>query len=394
MAHFAYKSIAPDGSVTHGRLEARDAEAVKRHLQSQGFLPIETKEIAAAPHRRKASPRHLAVATQEMAMLLSAGQTVEQALALLSEAAPKSLRDAIAQALAQLRQGASLTDALAAGGRFPPVYLAMVQAGEASGALAEQLAQLAQMLERSAKLRDQLISAVIYPALLILVAISAVMLLLGLVVPQFAPLFADAQKELPFATRAVLEASRLFREDGWIALVVVSLALLALAAALKRRGFAEWCDDALLRVPIIGPLLILAASGRWMRVLALLLKGGVPLPNALDLVSPVAGHRRLQSMLAGMRSGIKDGKGLTASLPANPPLPDLALPMLKVGEQGGRLEDSLGHLAELFDNRLEQSLKRALAIFEPACVLLLSLMVGTIIISILLAVVSINDLAL
>jgi general secretion pathway protein F len=379
MAQFSYKSIAPDGAVMRGRIEARDAEAAKRHLQSQGWLPVETREIAAAAWFRRraslASGRDLALATHEMTMLLEAGQTAEQALDLLAGSAPKPLRAAFAATLSRLREGASLTDALASTGRFPPIYLAMVQAGEASGALAEQLAELAAMLERAAKLKDQLVSALIYPALLILVAVSAVCLLLGLVVPQFAPLFADSQTPLPFATRMVLGASRLFREDGQLGLALLSGALLLLALLLRRPAVADRCDELLLRAPVIGPLLLLAASGRWMRVLALLLKGGVPLPVALDLVRPVAGHRRLQAMLAAMRAGIKDGKGLTASLPARPPLPDLALALLQVGEQGGKLEQSLAHLADLFDDRLEQSLKRVLAIFEPACVLALSLMV-------------------
>lgn len=399
MPYFTHKSISKSGAVIRGRLEARDADQLKRDLQGQGYLPIETREISAAkPIWRRVGRlggKDLAIATHEITMLLDAGQTVEQALQLMIEgAAPSALRRALAAALASLREGASLERALAATEAFPPVYLAMVQAGEASGALAEQFGKLALMLDRAAKLKEQMVSAMIYPALLMLVAIAAVILLLGLVVPQFAPLFAGAHTTLPFATRAVLAASDLLREDGLIFLALISLALLGLALALRRPHVADWCDDRLLRLPLIGPLLVLAATGRWMRVLALLLKGGVPLPTALELVRPVAGHRRIRAMLAGMRAGIKDGKGLTASLPAKPMMPELALQLLRVGEQGGRLEDSLGHLAELFDTRLEQSLKRALAIFEPACVLVLSLMVGTIVISILLAVVSINDLAI
>lgn len=398
MAHFSYKSISPSGAVRRGHMEARDAETVRRQLQAQGFLPIETSEIATAPKswRRPSRPsgKDLAMSTHEIAMLLSAGQTVEQALQLMVEgAAPGGVSGALRAALSSLREGSSFADALAATRAFPPVYLAMVQAGEASGALAEQLGKLAAMLDRTAKLREQMISALIYPALLILVAISAVILLLGLVVPQFAPLFADAQGPLPLATRAVLGASALLREDGLTFLLILSLLTLALAGLLRRPGFADWCDDRLLRLPLIGELLLLSASGRWMRVLALLLKGGVPLPSALELVRPVAGHRKLQAMIEAMRIGIKDGKGLIASLPARAMMPPMAVPLLRVGEQGGRLEESLAHLADLFDNRLEQSLKRVLAIFEPACVLLLSLMVGTIVISILLAVVSINDLA-
>lgn len=398
MPHFAYKSLSANGKLVRGRVEARDAESVRRLLQTQGGALIETHEVRGPgmtpPSRRRASTKDLALASQELFMLLSAGQTIEQALQLMAEgAAPRALRAPFAAALARLREGATFTEALQAAGAFPPVYTAMVQAGEVSGSLAEQIGKLGIMLDRAARLREQLTSALIYPALLVTVACSAVILLLTMVVPQFQPLFEGAP-HLPFMTRAVLAASDLFRNWGQIAGVLLGAAVLALAALARRPAMAHRLDDVRLRLPLIGSLLLLAASARWMRVLAVLLKGGVPLPQALDLVAPVAGYRRLQDMLTAVKVGIKDGKGLTASLPPNAPLPDLAQQLLKVGEQGGRLEDSLNHLADLYDARLENGLKRLLAIFEPACVLGLSLVVGTIVISILTAVVSINDLAL
>lgn len=382
-----------------GRVEARDAEAVRLLLQSQGAMPIETREVrsagaATAMLRRPASAKDLGLASQELSMLLTAGQTIEQALQLMAEGvAPRPLRGPFALALVRLREGSTLAEALRAAGSFPPVYTAMVQAGEVSGSLGEQIGKLGAMLDRAARLREQLISALIYPALLVLVAFSAVILLLTYVVPQFEPLFEGA-KTLPFMTRAVLAASDLLREWGQVAGILLCTAVLGLAALARRPAMARRLDDLRLALPVVGPLLLLAASARWMRVLAVLLKGGVPLPQALDLVAPVAGYRRLQAMLAAVKTGIKDGKGLTASLPPGAPLPDLATQLLKVGEQGGRLEDSLGHLADLYDSRLETRLKRLLAIFEPACVFGLSLVVGTIVISILTAVVSINDLAL
>jgi len=309
MAQYSYKSISSAGVLLRGRLEARDVDAVKSHLQRQGYLLIESREISPGRielrRKRQAGSKELAMATHELVMLLAAGQTVEQALQLLVEgAAPKNLRAAFAAALGHLRDGASITDALAATQSFPPIYLAMVQAGEASGALAEQLGKLAAMLERTAKLKDSLISAMIYPAVLVMVAIAAVILLLGLVVPQFAPLFANAPKQLPLVTSLVLAASTLLRDDGFLALAALSLLLIATAVALRRPNVADWCDDRLLRLPLVGGLLVLAATGRWMRVLAVLLKGGVPLPTALGLAAPVAGHRQLRAMIEGMRAGI------------------------------------------------------------------------------------------
>ena len=399
MAQFSYKALSNSGALLRGRMEAPDADRVLQALRRQGLMPIAAWPARAPWMTLTARPKHmdlkaLATATRELSMLVHAGQTVEQALDLLaSGTAPRPLRAPYGTALARLREGVGLSDALADAG-FPPLYRAMVQAGEAGGALAGQLDELASLLERSARLRDQIVSALIYPALVMCVSIGAVLMLLGMVVPQFAPLFVGAHKPLPFSTRMVLAASDALREDWQAGLAGLALLLGAGLIAARRPAVAAWGEAALFRLPVVGRLLLLSASTRWMRVLGVLLKGGVPLPAALELVKPVAGHRSLQAMIGAMKDGIRDGKSLTGSMRPDAPLPDPALPLLKVGEQGGQLAESLGHLADLFDNRLEQGLKRAVALFEPACVLLLSLVVGTIVISILLAVVSINDLAL
>lgn len=398
MARFSYKALSNSGTVLRGRMDAPDSERVLQALRRQGHLPIaawpsRTPWATLAGPRNRMDLKALATATRELSMLIQAGQTVEQALDLLaSSTAPKALRGPYGEALARLREGHGLSEALTTAG-FPPIYRAMVQAGEAGGALAGQLGELAALLERSARLRDQIVSALIYPAMVLCVSIGAVILLLGMVVPQFAPLFVGSHKALPFSTRLVLAASDGLREDWRFGMAGLALLLgLGLVAA-RRPAVAAWADAMVLRLPVVGRLLLLSASTRWMRVLGVLLKGGVSLPAALELVKPVAGHRSLQTMIGAMKDGIRDGKSLTGSMRDDAPLPDPALPLLKVGEQGGQLAESLGHLADLFDGRLEQGLKRTMALFEPACVLLLSLVVGTIVISILLAVVSINDLA-
>jgi len=399
MALFSYKALSNSGTVLRGRMEAPDSERVLQALRKQGLLPIAAWPSRAAwmtlaVPRKPMDLKALATATRELSMLIQAGQTVEQALDLLATTtAPKALRKPYGEALARLREGVGLSEALASAG-FPPIYRAMVQAGEAGGALSGQLGELATLLERSAKLRDQIVSALIYPVMVLCVSIGAVALLLGMVVPQFAPLFVGSHKALPLTTRIVLAASGALRQDWQAGMAVLALLLGIGLIAARRPAVAARADEMMLRVPVIGRLLLLSASTRWMRVLSVLLKGGVSLSAALELVKPVAGHRPLQALIGAMKDGIRDGKSLTGSMSGSALLPDPALPLLTVGEQGGQLAESLGHLADLFDSRLEQGLKRTMALFEPVCVLLLSLVVGTIVISILLAVVSINDLAL
>jgi general secretion pathway protein F len=315
-------------------------------------------------------------------------------------AAPERLRPLLTTVLDRLRGGRGLAEALedaAAEAKkplFPPYFIAMIRAGEAAGALEAVLGKLAELLERALRLRETLISALIYPIILTVVAISSVVLLLTVVVPQFAPLFANSPHQLPWATTLVLGASRLLREWGALGISLLLAGGLAAPRLLRRWGASGWWDRTVLRLPVAGPLVVAIATARLSRTLGILLKSGVPLPAALGLTRGIVGNRVLAEMLDALRDGIANGRGLTASLPEGHPLPDLAVQLLRVGEQSGRLEEILLRLADLFDDRVELAQKRLLAIFEPACVLTLSAIVGGIVISILQAVVSINDLAL
>lgn len=384
-----------------GQMEARDADAVIQQLRKQGHLPV---NATAAPRRgfhprlfgRRGGVRlqDLALAMRELVMLLAAGQTLEKSLHLLAgTSAPETLRPTLAIALERLRGGATLADALEEAGGFPPLTLALIRAGEAGGALETVLAKLADLLERSVRLRESLLSALIYPAVLVTVAVASVVLLLAAVVPQFAPLFANAPHELPFVTRLVLAASTVLRNWGTVGLAAALALLLGLPPIVRRMGLEVWRDRQLLRLPGVGDLVVMAITARLCRILGVLLKSGVALPAALGLVRAVAGNHEFATLVDAMQNGVKEGHGLAGSLPANSPLPPLVIQLLRVGEHSGHLEDTLIHLADIYDAKVEQSLKRLLAVIEPACVLALSAVIGGIVISILLAVVSINDLA-
>ncbi|HYD69056.1 type II secretion system F family protein [Azospirillum sp.] len=395
MPVFTYKALTPAGEPRDGRMEARDAKAVIRHLQGQGLLPVEARpDGAAARGRAKAPLRDLALAVREMAMLLSAGQTIEQALALMaSTAGPASLRPRLAAALERLRGGGGLADALETDGGFPPVVVAMVRAGEASGQLETVMAELADLLDRAVKLRDQLGSALAYPTILVIASVCAVTLLLTLVVPQFEPMFAGARQAPPWSTQVVLAASQALREHGTELLVSALVLLLAVPAVLRRFAPPGWWEGAALRLPGVGPLLAAASTARFARTLSVLLASGVALPTALTLAGAVPGLRRFAATADAMRAGVAEGHGLAASLPPGAPLPPVAVQLLRVAEEGGRLDAVLRHLADLLDAKVELAVKRLLTVLEPAIILLLSALIGGIVVSILVAVVSINELA-
>lgn len=399
MPHFTYSALTPAGELREGRMEARDARAVLRHLETQGLLPVEAKPVIASGSRFRLSPgagaeaRDLAVAMREMVLLIGAGQTVEQALRLLAtEAGPPRLRPRLEQVLERLRGGGSLAEAMTAAGGFPPLALAMVKAGEAGGTLDVTLANLADLLERALKLREQIQSALMYPMVLLIAAVGSLLLLLTQVVPQFAPMLKQGGKALPASTSLVLAASDALLAHG-TALMIVALVSVVAAPLILRRLPPGWWEGAVLKTPGIGELVAMAATARLCRTLGTLLKGGVPLPTALGLASEVAGLRSLSRAALAMRAGAAEGRGLAASLPPDSPMPPLAIQLLKVGEESGRIEEILNHLAGLFDAKVELTLKRVLAVFEPACILLLAVLVGGIVVSILSAVMSINELA-
>jgi len=402
MPDFSYTAISSSGTPLSGRMEARDDTAVVAWLRSQGHLPVSVAPAAAAPAgggglfgrgADKAGEADLVVMTRELVLLLKAGQPLERCLALLAGGlAPERLRPRLVRVLEKVRGGAGLADALARVGGFPPLYRALVRAGEGAGALDQTLQQLADLLERQRQLKQAVTSALIYPAVLGMVAVGSVLLMLLHVVPQFAPLFANSRVELPAMTSLVLGLSAWMRAWGDVALLGGLLGLLGLSWLARREALAPWRDRTLLRLPLLGGLLAMAATARLARTLSVLLGAGTPLPNALDLAGAVAGNRAMADAVAAMRAGVRQGRGLAPSLPPGHPMPDLAVELLKVGEESGRLTQVLAYLAEVYEAKLDMAIKRFLSLLEPVLVLTMAVLVGGIVVSILMALVSINDI--
>ena len=396
MAWFRYTALTANGETVSGELQAADERALIRAIQAQGNLPIETAPLKAAGGGRRGAvpgPAQLGGLARDLALLLRAGQPLEQALALLASGlAAAPLRPRLESVLTRVRAGAGLGDALEGEGGFPPLFIAMVRAGEAAGALEATLAELAQLLERQARLSSLIGSALLYPAVLLTVAVASVLLILLYVVPQFAPLFERAGGELPMTTRAVL-ASSAWLQDNWTLLMLALLFLLLGVRALgKRPALAVALQRRLLALPVLGPLLADAAVARFARTLGALLQAGAALPASLGFARDVAGPA-LAAEIDAMRDGVKNGRTLVGSLPLGHRLPTVAVELLRLGEETGRLDEVAGHLADASDARLETALKRLLALLEPASILLIALLVGGIVISILSALVSINALA-
>jgi general secretion pathway protein F len=400
---FAYRALTTAGERVTGELEAADIRTAIARLQDSGLIPIDASPASGGRADRRAAPvvatraaRHVTQLTRELATLLGAGQTVEGALALAREEIPdKGLSAAVENVLLKVRSGSSLSDALAAEPRyFPPLYISIVRAGEASGRLGASLAELGTMRERTEALRSKLNSALIYPVVLFLTAIGAVIVLLTVVVPRMEPMFANAGAALPTSTQIVLAAADFVRNQGYLLLAVVAASLLVGERLLRRPGPRRVVDRWLLRLPLIGLMIRDRMTAQFCRGLATCLGGGLDLPQALVVSRDILGNLQGRVAMDEVVTRVRTGRTLADSLAQAGILAPLAVKMLRVGEESGRLQPVAAHLAGTFEERVATRLQRLVAVIEPATVIVLGLVVGGIVMSILTAVLSVNELAL
>ncbi|HHH38728.1 MAG TPA: type II secretion system F family protein [Sedimenticola sp.] len=405
MPVFRFKAVKPGGEVFEGELEMADEQSLVRHLQAEGWMPVRVEPAGGAEARlrrlfsprprRRLNQKKILHFTQELATLLEAGLTLDRALQILGELSDDGELQGLMQRLRErVQSGTTFSQALAEEqGLFSPLYLNMVKAGEVGGVMQVTLARVAEYLERSNDLRESVRSALTYPMILLLVAGLSVILLLVFVVPQFSQMFADMGQALPLPTRIVIAAGDLFRDYWWLLLGILLLGIAWLRASLENEQARRRWDRRLLGWPLIGDLLAKVETARFARTLATLLEAGLPLLSALKLVQGGISNSVIASGLAEAAENLKRGRGLADPLLEQRVLPPLALQMIKVGEESGNLEPMLTKVADVFDQEVRESVKQMLTLLEPLLIVGLGLIVAGIIVSILLAVLSANELA-
>jgi general secretion pathway protein F len=396
---YSYKAVKPDGEAVEGEREAADEAALVRALQADGLIPIKTRvagglRLTLGARKRALSQKEIGILTREMATLLEAGLTLDRSLQILVElTAEEHLVRVLSDLQQRVRGGSTFSAALEQqGGQFPRLYVNMVRAGEASGALDQVLARLADYLERTAELRETITSALVYPAILLVVAGLSVIMLLVFVVPQFSALFDDMGAALPLPTQIVVGAGDLFRNYWWAMLAVLGLSAAVIEQQLKRPEVRERFDRRLLATPLFGDLVWKLETARFCHTLATLLKNGLPLLTALNLAKEVVGNRKLAGQMDEAAEDLKHGKGLAEPLSRRQVLPPLAMQMIRVGEESGALDAMLAKVAEIYDGETRSSVRSLLTLLEPVLIIGLGIMVAGIIISILMAILGANDL--
>ncbi len=405
MTLYRYKAVTGSGETVEGAMEAPSRESVVQQLQAQGHLPISAEEAdkgdAVAKflqrdlfRRGHASQRDIALITRNIATLLHAGVTLERSLEILTELADRqAVRQLVAQILDRIRGGAALSDALAAAdGIFPQYYVSMVRAGEAGGTVETVLERLADFLDRRQVALQAVRSALIYPAILVAMAVLAVILLLSVVVPRFQPMFEDAGKALPLATEIVIALGAAVSNYWWLMALGV-LALWALAQQLLRDPARRlrW-HRGLARLPVMGDLLIKAEIARFTRTLGTLVGNGVGLLNALTLARESLGNSAIAREIDTAAGGVKEGRSLSQPLMRAELFPSLATHLIRVGEETGQLDSMLIKVADIYDEEVRRSIDRMLALLVPVLTIILGVIIAAIIGSILAAILSVYEL--
>ncbi|RLW53083.1 MAG: general secretion pathway protein GspF [gamma proteobacterium symbiont of Stewartia floridana] len=403
MALFSYRASNSLGETLQGEMEAEDSRQVIIELQREQLIPIEVKRVTGlrglfgyrSGREKKVGQKQILAFAKELATLLKAGMPLEGALSLMARLnSDEKMANVIDELNDSIKGGATFSRALEKQRDiFPRLFVSMIKAGEAGGMLGEALERITDYMERSQALRESVRSALIYPTILLLVAVVSIMVLLVFVVPQFSQMFEDMGRELPVATQIILAAGEFLTGYWWLLLAMIFLAIALFRIWLEKGDNQYRLDRWLLGLPLFGDLLLKVETARLSRTLASLLNNGLTLLNAVKLSQEVLNNSYIAQGIEQAAQQLKQGKGLSAPLIEQKLLPELAIRMLQVGEESGEIDAMLTDVADVYDREVRETVQRLLTLVEPVLIVGLGLIVAGIIISILLAMLSVNDLA-
>ena len=402
MPDYRYVAIDPQGRERKGRLTAANDDAARAGLIARKFHIVAVEEAGAKPAGRsliafrkdRLGHKELALFTRQLATLVEVAPLEEALRTLTRQSEAESARAVIGDVHAGLLEGRRLADAMARQpGSFPPLYRAMVAAGETTGSLTTILARLADLLERQAEVRGKLIAALAYPVVLAFVAVGVVAALMIFVVPRVVEQFDDVGQQLPFLTRAVIAISGFAANWWWLALLLIAGAVFLWVRAMQRPAFKAAVDARLLRLPLIGRLLRDLYAARFARTLSTMVSSRLPLVEGLRLTVPTIRNAALASATAGIVDQVRAGGSLSAALRDAGVFPPLLVYMTASGESAGRLEQMLERAADYLEREFDRFTAASMALLEPVIIVVMGSCVALIILSILLPILQLQNLA-
>ncbi len=405
MALFHYRALTPNGETIEGEMEAISKDAVVAWLHEAGNIPIETNPANASEtstqsfklfgSKNALSQQDVNLITGKLAVMLRAGLPLDKALEMLATLVnPGSGRQTLERIRADVQNGSPLSEAMQSYPEiFNKLYVNTLKAGEAAGAMDTVLERLADYLERSRELKETIKSALIYPAILFFVALISLAILLIYVVPQFSDLFEGMDQAMPLPTTIVIGISEFMQRWWWMILLFLIAGFLTAKWLYHNPSTRKTIDQKLLRIPLLSDLIKKIEVARFSRTLGTLIANGVPLLTGLSIVSETVNNTVMSEALEFVSKQLREGKGIAKPLSETDIFPQIAVQLIHVGEETGEMEKMLNQLANIYDNEVKETVKRLLTLLEPALIIGLGIIIAGIIISILLAILGLNEFA-
>lgn len=401
MTSFYFKAIAGDGRMRTGTFSADSDRQVAQELKRQGLTPVfvgvrEKRSFELKlPSFTRGKRRDVLFFTQELSTLLSAGLPLDKALLITSELTERAgFRFLVLDVLRVLKGGKSLADSLATHPEyFSDLFVNMVRAGEASGSLALVFERLSEFERTRDDLRGYIISSMTYPALLTLVGCTSVFVLLRFVIPKFAQIFEQTRIAMPAPTRILLAISQFMQAYGLIIILMLAAAVIAHQSYIRTVSGRLWWDGFRLKLPLLGDALRKAETARFARAMGTLVANSVPLVQSIGISRAILNNKRIAGSLESVAMGVKRGEGIATPLRRAGEFPPLASHLLTVGEETGHLDTMFNRMADIYESDTRAAIKRFTSLFEPLLILVMGVIIGVIVLSMMLAITSINDIA-
>ena len=400
MAQFVYKALTPAGEQLEGQMDAVSHAEVIGKIQAAGNIPLTAKELGTGfslenllSSRKNITQKQVGEFTDQLATLLTSGMPLERSLSVMIDIIDdERLRIMVEQVRDKVRGGTTLSEALEEQNVFTNMYVNMVRAGEMGGTLESTLIRLSDYMARAKELKDSVISAMIYPIILLVLAGVSMFVLLGKVVPSFKPMFEDAGVELPGITQLVLTIASFVQGYWWAMILVFVIIIVVIRLKLKETDFRlEW-DKKILTLPLVGKLVTRIDVARFSRTLGTLVDSGVPLLTGLNIGKKVINNKLLLKIVTEASEKVKHGEPLASGLEGFDEFPRLAQQLISVGEETGNLNEMLLKTADTYDIEVRTAIDRMISLMVPAFVLILAAIIFFIIFAIMMAMLGMNDL--
>ncbi len=403
MATFEYQALTAAGKKEKGLISADSARAARKELRVRQLTPLNLQETREKGEGRLAalvpsgvSQSDLLLLTRQWAMMIGAGSPVEETLqATASQAEKPALRKVLLDVRSKVAEGHRLAEAL---GKHPKVfnslYCSIVSAGETSGQLGAVLERLADYLERSRKVRQTIMTALIYPCVLAFIAIGVIISLMTFVVPKVVEQFATMDQELPLLTQIMIGVSDILRNYGLFILIALFLAVWGFAALMRQRAIKRVIDGVLLRLPVIGRMLTQMNSARFARTLSTLIGNGAPVLESLNAARGSLGNAVFQDAVGQISLRVREGGSISRTMKATGVFPPLMVQLASSGEASGQLSDMLLKSASFMEDEFEATTKVALGLMEPLIILFLGGIVALVVLSIMLPILQLNSMVI